>query len=827
MSEPVVISFGDTVRGGGKVFVDVRTSGREPANLVARAQVEGGGRTPAQLIHNADRSWVLVVPVVSAAQTVTVTALDEDDKSIAKATLTVKAFSARMRSSVNTLRRNEPALKIRNFDREHADRLPWFRIDRVVPAGDHEIVLGTLRLRAARRERDIFAKVDVEVLSPEGKSCGEPWICQGDTCARDKETHLWVREISFSVRIPAGMRSFVVACYRDTPTAPDGIHVREPHLLDADRRFFADLATRADTDPAYDWWFRRVHRASPRTLELQRACAQSLPEYPLFSIVVPLFHTPENFLRDMVDSVIAQTYDRWELVLVNASADDEKLRAVVDDVCERDSRIRLIELDENRGITLNNNAGIRAAKGDFVAFLDHDDTLEPDALYCYAAAIGDEPQTDMLYCDEDHLTGDRYEMPFFKPDWDLDRLCYENYVCHMLCVRASVLDDLGELPGPEFDGAQDHNLTLLVGERARHVSHVPRVLYHWRKHEGSTAQGGAEQKEGTLEAERLAIANHLERTGIAGTCTIGKRMPWRCDIDFAFDPEPLVSIVIPNKDGSDMLRALVESIFTKTTWTNYEIVIVENNSEEPETFALYRHLQKTDDRVRVVQQETDGSFNFSRTINVGFEAAQGEYLLMLNNDMELLTGDWLHKMVGMCQRPDVGVVGARLLYTNGCIQHIGVDAGRIYSPAHFNVFLPNDPGCNEFNEAPHRLLATTGACLMTKRSVFQAVGGMDEVLAVDYNDIDYCMRVCQLGLAVVVSPEVCLTHYESVTRGGRTTAAKRARFASNLGRYASRWGDYLACGDPWHSPNFKWGSLYFALDWNGNEVWPCAWTFAP
>ncbi len=648
-----------------------------------------------------------------------------------------------------------------------------------------------------------------------GEAIATDWVLLGDSTFEREDIGGWQRQVSFSLRIPSDVPSFVVRASMD-----DG---RTCSFEVSDERVrgwkegWRNASVPADQDVRYDEWFRTRHRATPSELALQRRESKSFVRKPTFSIIVPLYKTPLNFLAEMVESVLAQSYELFELILINASPEDIQLERTVQEYLVKDSRVREVRLAENKGITLNTNVGIEEATGTFLAFLDHDDVIEPDLLYWYAKGVNDYPTTDLLYCDEDHLIDGAYGLPFFKTDWDLDRLRSENYVCHMLAVRKSIVDEFPELPGKEMDGSQDHNMTLMVGEKARNVYHVRRVLYHWRAHEGSTAGSqGTQQKSYALEAERLAVQNHLDRCEEQATAVMGARRETRVDVQHRFDEQSLVSIVIPNKDMANVLRRCVRSILDLTSWKNYEVVVVENGSVDQQTFQLYSELEHEDARVRVVTCVPKGGFNFSELINYGFAEARGEYLLMLNNDTEVITSDWVEQLLGICQREDVGSVGAKLLYPDDTIQHMGVIVGKHVGPVHANAGLPaDDAGYYEINVLPHRMSAVTGACMLTKRSVWEQVGRLDEGLPVDYNDIDYCLKLQRSGYANVVNPNAVLRHYESVTRNLAKSEARAVGFAKSVGRFNSLWYRNVLFDDPYFSASFAYNSTFYRLNTEG------------
>ena len=796
------LTLGEITRGSGKVFVRVHA---DADKVWARSRVRGTN-LPCEAFRLDDGDWVVTAPVLSVTQTLEVMAQGAGELELVSAKMPLNPLAARLQSSANTLRKNEAALSIRNVDAELSTIS--LEVKTIVPDGDQAIVTCSVDAFPAPAGHEHMA---VAAFSSDGRLVTDEWVDLG-TRVRADATYPSERRFSstFSLRVPASLNALVVNVAFPQESRFVAL---EPWRYAQLQGAWAGLATPADRDVRYEDWFLHKHRMRKNDRILQELAVPGLAEQPTFSIIVPLFKTPLDFFHEMVDSVVGQTYPNWELLLVNASPEDDTLREAVETRCAAGARVRHIPLDGNYGITENTNAGIRAATGDFLSFFDHDDVLEPDILYWYAKGVSDYPTTDLIYCDEDHLQDGHYIVPFLKPDWDPDLLCSENYVCHMLTVRKSIVDALPELPDSRFDGSQDHNMTFLVGEQARNVYHVRRVLYHWRIHENSTAGKGVSQKSYALEAERLAVQGHLDRCGIRATAVMEARMPGRCEVTYNLHEFPLVSIVIPNKDAADVLDTCVSSILERTSWPLYEIVVVENNSCDPATFAYYDKLTARDPRIRVVTSETGGVFNFSKVINDGFAAARGEYLLMLNNDTEVIEAGWLEQLMGPCMRDDIGAVGCKLLFADDTYQHVGVALGRGSGPFHLDARLPRDTwGYYETDMLSHRASAVTGACLLTKRSVFDAVGGMDEDLSVNYNDIDYCMKVQAAGRAVLLQQSCSLRHYESVTRSPSASRANAIGFGREHGIFLGRWQRYVTLGEHYYSKLFRYMNPYHALD---------------
>lgn len=800
-------------RGGGKIYalLDV-PSCFEAYELHIQSTLSDGAEVPSKLVPYDDRSKVMVLAVLDVTQTVVITALDSAGQVMSALTRDVHPKVARFSSQVHTFLHDEGMEKIRNYDVVVSFGEYWIDITRVIIEQDGTNVVhctATCQGTAASFER---SGIEVRIIDRAGRDAALEPI----TVARDMTTELpgakgcVRRDVQFSARISASLGSFVIWIQPKeqpvdgTAQVPCGFLSVEPHLIGWWRDMWYAWMQPASTDQKYTDRFKLDWEVSRATLEVQRRT--ELEVSPKFSVIVPLYNTPLGYLDEMILSVVNQSYQNLELVLVNASPQNHELVAAVADWQQRDKRVVVVTLDDNRGITLNTNEGIRAATGDFLCFLDHDDVLALDALYCYAKAINEYPTTDLLYSDEDHLEEDgRHTWPYFKPDWNPDLLMGMNYVCHFLAVRKSVVDSL-EPPTSEFDGAQDHHMTFRVAEKARNIYHCRRVLYHWRVHPGSTASG-VDEKPYAVEAGRLAVQAHLDRCGEHARAIHSERVPNRYEVVYELDEEPMVSILIPNKDAVSVLDCCLASIRNKTDYQNYEVIVIENNSTDEQTFAYYERAQREDPRVRVVYYE--GSFNFARINNFGASAARGEYLLMLNNDTEVITPHWLRRMVSLCARESTGIVGAKLLYPDNTVQHVGV-MNLPEGPDHVNRFIPNT-NPQEMIHLMQDVSAVTGACLLTPRSVFDEVGGLDERFEVDYNDIDYCWKVGEAGYLLVVDPSVQLYHYESISRGFHTSRESALRFEREKGMLRLKWPKQFAYADPMGSPNLDQRSLYYRL----------------
>ncbi|MFR5830308.1 MAG: glycosyltransferase family 2 protein [Lachnospiraceae bacterium] len=553
----------------------------------------------------------------------------------------------------------------------------------------------------------------------------------------------------------------------------------------------------------YDTWLR-IMRVSRQELFAQRKTKFSYA--PKFSVVVPLYHTPAKFLKDLVRSMMYQSYANWELCLVNASPEDVHLTSLLENWAMRDKRIRVIRLEKNLGIAQNTNAGIEASTGEFIAFLDHDDFLEPDALFCYVDALNKDKTIDVFYSDEDKTDeyAAHYFYPHFKSDFNIDLLHANNYMCHFLAVRKSLVDTVGGL-NEKFDGAQDYDFVLRLTENTKKIYHCPRILYHWRCSNQSTAASQG-NKMYAIHAGKAALNAHYKRLGWNARAQEGAVDGWY-QTKFTLKEEPLVSILIPNKDHTDDLDVCLNSFFERADYQNYEFIIIENNSVLPETFAYYEKIEKEHDNVKVVYWEA--GFNYSAINNFGFKFAKGDYIMLLNNDVELITPDIFQSMLGFCMRPEVGIVGAKLLYNDHTVQHAGVLVGAGGLADHvFKGIHEDDPGYMGRAISSQDVSAVTAACLLVKRSVYEEVGGLEEEFQVAFNDVDFCLKVRKAGYLIVYDADVKLFHYESKSRGMEDTTDRFIRFGNEMMLLNSKWDILSTFVDPYYNPNLSYLEYY-------------------
>lgn len=543
--------------------------------------------------------------------------------------------------------------------------------------------------------------------------------------------------------------------------------------------------------------------------ELNQQKKVVFPKNIKFSILVPLYNTPEKFLREMIQSVLDQTYANWELCLADGSdVEHANVRLICESYAERDPRILYKKLEKNMGISGNTNACIDMATGDFISLFDHDDLLHPAALFANMKAIC-EQGADFIYTDENtfhDIPSDAF-CPHFKPDYAPDTLRANNYICHFTSFKKSLLDQVGKFR-PECDGSQDFDMMLRLTEKATKIVHIPQILYYWRAHKGSVAESVA-AKPYVVEAAKRAIRDHLQRVGLKGE-VLDSVVPSMYRLRYEIEGTPMVSILIPNYEHKKELETCLNSVFEKTTYKNYEVIVIENNSKSHEIFLHYQEIQKKWSNLKVVTW--DGKFNFSAINNFGAKFASGKHLLLLNNDTEVISPDWIQEMLMYSQRKDVGAVGAKLYYPDNTIQHAGIGIGLLGLAGHLHRnFDRNHPGYMGRLIYAQDLSGVTAACVMIRRDVWDEIDGLDETFEVAFNDVDMCMRIRKAGYLIVWTPFAELYHYESKSRGAEDTPEKQRRFEGEVHLFQARWGKELAAGDPYYNPNLTLDREDFSL----------------
>ncbi len=537
--------------------------------------------------------------------------------------------------------------------------------------------------------------------------------------------------------------------------------------------------------------------------ELAQQRKHRFSERVKFSIVVPLYNTPERFLREMIESVQAQTYDEWELCMADGSdAQHSDVQRICKEYARRDKRIRYRKLEKNLGISGNTNACLEMATGDYIGLFDHDDLLHPAALFEVMRTI-ENTGADFVYTDEAVFVSpdiNKISSVHFKPDFAPDNLRANNYICHFTVFRRSLLDEAGQFD-PACDGSQDHDMILRLTEKARRVAHIPEVMYYWRAHTGSAAESPGE-KPYVIEAGIRASEKQLKRLGLEGSVAPVQPGQPIYRIRYAIKGRPMVSILITNHEHKMDVEKCLTSILKKTTWSNYEIVIVENKNSLRERISYYKTIQQKHSKVRIVEwNKTDSCSAIS---NYGARFCNGEYLLLLNSDIGVITPDWIEEMLMLAQRQDVGAVGGMLYNPDNTIQNAGICLGMCgIAGSFFQHISKNNIGYMGRLLYVQNVSAVSSACMLLRREVWDKVGGLDEDWAVAFNDVDLCMRIRKAGYLIVWTPYAELTHYESKSRGMEDTPEKLKRFEGEAFRFRSRWAKELEAGDPYYNPNFS------------------------
>lgn len=565
-------------------------------------------------------------------------------------------------------------------------------------------------------------------------------------------------------------------------------------------------------------------KSFPSKEEAEIMRAERFPKQITFSILVPLWNTPEKFLREMIESVQWQVYENWELCLADGSDEAHSyVGETVQSYMQSDARIRYQKLKKNEGISGNTNQCLAMATGEYIGLFDHDDILHPCALYEYMKVIC-EKGADYIYCDEATFHKgniNRMITLHFKSDYAVDTLRANNYICHFSVFSRKLLEG-GELFRSQFDGSQDHDMILRLTDRAKCVAHVPKLLYYWRSHKASVASD-ISAKPYAIESAKGAVADHLTAHGFENFEILSTRaFETIFRIKYALTGHPLVSILIPNKDHVEDLRRCVESILSRSTYGNYEIIVIENNSTSQEIRDYYAQIVKNP---KISVENYEGEFNYSKINNFGASKAKGEYLLLLNNDTQVITLDWIEELLMYAQRDDVACVGAKLYYPDQKIQHagivIGLGAHRTAGHTHYGMSRENLGYMGKLCYAQN-VSAVTGACLMVKKELYDRVGGLDESFAVALNDVDFCLRMRELGYLNVFTPFAELFHYESASRGSdvakgnskkkdEADAKRAARYNEEAALFREKWKEALAAGDPYFNPNFSLDNSDYVL----------------
>lgn len=546
----------------------------------------------------------------------------------------------------------------------------------------------------------------------------------------------------------------------------------------------------------YQKW---IEKYEPKYDELEKQRETTFEFMPKISIVVPMYNTPEKYFKELLESITEQTYENWELCLADGSP--EKAEYLEDLIQPLGDKIKYKLLSENKGISGNSNEALKLATGDFIALLDHDDIIPKFALYEIVKTINENPDVDFIYTDEDKILEENEKRisPHFKQDYAIDTLRSYNYICHFSIFKKELMDKLGGF-NSEFDGSQDYDLILRATEQAKHIVHIPKILYNWRISSTSVASGAA-AKPYAYEAAKRAILASIERHGIQGAKVEDSRIIGLYKVTYPVKGEPKISIIIPNKDHKKDLKRCIKSIL-KSTYKNYEIIIVENNSKEKNIFKYYKKLEKNPN-IKIEKCEMS-IFNYSKLNNYGASKANGEYFVFLNNDTKIITNNWLETIISNCQREEIGAIGAKLIYKNKRIQHAGVVLNLTGTAGHVNWNeKENNPGYFGRIMIQQNVSAVTGALLGVSKKTFDQVNGFDETFPIAYNDVDFCLKIQDIGKLITYNPYIEAYHYESQSRGYEDTEEKQKRLKKEENKLKKKWKKYFDVTDKYYSPNLR------------------------
>ena len=797
------IRFGGITRGEGGVFQLVSVDAPDGCCVRASAKIANGDAPCAVTGHGLPGgTFALILTMLPCSQRVKVSVFDAAGVCIASASETVSHFRAALSSKANTFLKNEKVNAVRNIDRNPLPDIASISSTFAV-LDEEKGVRTTYFTIEAPSETDEMPGFSFGLVAEGGEEVpvGNLAVLHDSLSADQEGTSPRIRGIELSCDVPEAATGYTAWVRFDDDALPSGLACFSPRKLAAlKEETDAMMFGRSSQGAGYQVWFLNKHRTSGDELESQKSASFEIE--PTFSVAMPLRNDAANHFAETVDSVLAQTYGKFELLLVSPADVSGQLSQAAQALAKADARVKLLEPVEGKaGYSALANAAVRAAKGDFVCFLGQGDVLEPDLLFEYVKGVNSYPETDLLYCDEDKLSEGCYVDGLLKPDFDGSLLLSGNYIRNMLAVSASCVAALSVLPEEESAGAYRLALTLGAARVASNIYHARKVLYHWRP--SSTPDSGYFSADA---AERVAcrdvVQGHLAGLGVGAEVACCSDQEARYDVTYALpDQPPLVSIIIPSKDHIDYLERCLESIYRETTYPNFEVVVVENNSELESTFAFYDEAKRRYANLSVATYEQP--FNFSAVCNLGASAAKGDILLFLNNDTKVLSPCWLDRMVGHLTRENVGCVGAKLLYPSGGIQHIGVAILKV-GPGHTDLLCPSNTnayfGLLRF---PRSVSAVTGACLAVRREVFRSVDGFDEGFPLAFNDVDFCLKVRARGYVNVVEPRAVLYHYESVSRGyDEQTPEKLARLDNERNTFESRYPSFFSAGDPYYSCNF-------------------------
>lgn len=795
------VELKEITRGRGSIYARALVSDAANESVQVKVTSPDGCEIPCELYRvNGVEGLVVRLPLLPLAQTVVFASAN--DAQITEP-ITIDPGKAKWQSRLNTLVGNSVAKAIRNSETLHEGALTANLTQGYVSQDGREQYRGYVSY-CSTDEQAIQANFSFSVLDQQAHLLdGAEVIVLGNNAAPFSQTPTLVkRNVTFAVKLPVGVKFAVLRIDSDVPGIKTFLTIDE-EAAQAAKAFTNSIALSAERDPRYEQWLKNKHRVSP-----EEAAAQQLVQWEnpvTFSLIAVGYNGNDELWDGALRSVLAQSYAHFELLIVVAGA-----AGLPDEDILNDSRVRVVSCTGQVGMKPDDaalmNAGIAAAHGAFLCFMRACDYLEPDFLYCFARGLQECPDALLLYGDEGKLFEGQYVSPLFKPDWNPDLLTSFNYIGRLFAVKHSLLAQLGNLR-PEHNGAQEHRIALAAGRESVVPYHVRRIVSQrmWPEElkDSLYAHEPAPQ-----EPTKRVIEEHFEQLGTAVQVEFEPATE-SFDVRFAVQDEPLVSLVIATKDSVPLLRNCIDSILGKSTYQNIEVIIAENNSTNPATFDYYKEITSADSRVKLHVCQTGGKVDVSAVNNQGIAAASGEYVIILNNDVEVITPDWIERMLGICQRPDVGAVGVKLLYPDGVVQHAGAMMYRV-SPHLLQFMGPyNIGGGSVLDDCPYYynlynvkqdLSICTSACLMTKKSLYEEMGGYNLEFPTDFDDVDYCLRLRRRELNVVYEPHAKLFHHESVSRGLEMTPQRLEGFTYTNGLLITMYPEYWAQGDLCLSP---------------------------
>ncbi len=801
------ISIAGTKRDRGLLQVHVHLDDdAKECQLEAAAKTRDGEEVPVRVRPTEEEGeWLLVVPALTVTQELALKAVSWEGSTVEELAHRLNPITTRLGTPARPLRRGARAASLDVWPEQGSGE--WdVALDRMIrtPEGI-DICHGHAELICAGRQ-DVEGEVRIRPLDAKGHELNHgEWVCLSDT-VKPHPDHpgFFVRLVEFSLRVPA-YATIIVLWVQPSASAtalPTGLACLDPRETAALREAWKAITTSAAHDDAYDAWYRSVHAASPAELAMQRA--DQFDRDLMFSVVQVLRTVSPEVLRASVDSVLAQSYEHFELVLVNAAPENRRLATAVRSLELADARVRSVPLGADFGVAAATSEGVDAAVGDFVCLLEEEDQLAPEALYRLAEAAQADPELDLVYADEDRLVRGRYVSPQLKPDWDHDLLLSTNYLGHAVAIRLSVLREM-ETMGRELDGAHTYYLALYAAERARSICHVPYVLYHALGSEGGRNGAGV----ASTAAEIVALRAHLAATDPTATVRISSRVSNGHEVTYEIADEPLVSVIILNRDNIPALDRCLTSLRALTDYPRYEVIVVEHDSVEAATFEYYRRAEAADKRVRTIYFQGDGTFDEARVAMFGASRAEGSYLLFLGHAVEVTEGGWMRRMLSLCMREDTAAVGARLLRPDGTVESCGAHLSTTGVVATGRYLDADDGGYLNLLHLMHGVTALSGACMMVDAAAFAQVGGFSERFPTWLGDADLCLRLLGQGYRVVVDPQVTLTHHRALT--GLDPREHSVQGVKAVGRLWEDWPYGERVYDSTLNPNLDERSPYHVL----------------